>query len=99
MENTVHTQPDWAPPGWRRRPATQIPAYPDVAALDAAVRHLSAAPALVTTAACRAMLQRTAAIAAGRGFLLQGGDCAESFGGFSAPRVQATVDTLQTIAA
>lgn len=99
MEHTVHTLPDWTPPGWRKRPATQIPAYPDDAALAAAVRQLSAAPSLVTPAACRALLQRTAAVAAGNCFLLQGGDCAESFGGFSAPRVGATVDTLQKLAA
>jgi len=99
MKNTAHTSPpDWTPPGWRARPATQMPAYNDAAALDAAIRHLSAAPALVTPAACRALLQRTASVANGNNFLLQGGDCAESFGGFSAPRVQATVDTLRALA-
>lgn len=91
-------KPVWTPDSWRACPATQIPAYPDAAALAAAERRLAAAPALVTPESCRALLHRIESAARGDGFLLQGGDCAESFGGFSAPRVKATVDTLRALA-
>jgi 3-deoxy-7-phosphoheptulonate synthase len=69
----------WSPDSWRSRPALQQPAYPDGAALEGAVRELASLPPLVTSWEIEALKAQIAAAAGGRGFLLQGGDCAESF--------------------
>ena len=71
--------PHWHPATWRDRPARQMPAYPDAAELDAACAQLSQLPPLVVPDEVRALRQQLAQVAAGRAFLLQGGDCAESF--------------------
>lgn len=97
MTEAPMTKP-WTTHSWRTRPTPQMPPYTDAAALRAAENFIAAAPALVTPAACRALTTELAAIGAGRAFLLQGGDCAESFAGFTPARVQATVDTLHAIA-
>ena len=70
---------DWQPASWRRYPALQQPQYPDVAALDAVVDELHALPPLVTSREVLTLKQQLADAQEGRRFLLQGGDCAESF--------------------
>ncbi len=65
---------------WRARPARQQPQYPDAAHLDAALAQLAALPPLVTSWEVRSLKAQLAEAQAGRRFLLQGGDCAESFG-------------------
>jgi 3-deoxy-7-phosphoheptulonate synthase len=69
----------WRPDSWRGRPATQQPAYPDAGALDAALAELRALPPLVTSWEILALKRHLAEAQEGRRFLLQGGDCAESF--------------------
>ena len=69
----------WSPDSWRSRPAEQIPAYPDPAALAAAEKQLVTWPPLVFAGEARKLKKSLADVAAGKGFLLQGGDCAESF--------------------
>jgi 3-deoxy-7-phosphoheptulonate synthase len=66
---------------WRDRPAAQQPAWPDAAAVDAVRRELAALPGLVVADECDTLRERLAAVAEGRAFLLQGGDCAETFAG------------------
>jgi 3-deoxy-7-phosphoheptulonate synthase len=81
---------DWSPASWRAFEARQQPFYPDPAALAAAERELAAYPALVAaddSARLRALL---AEAQAGRAFLLQGGDCAESFADFSPATIAST---------
>ena len=69
----------WSPASWRQRPARQLPAYPDGLALAEAERQLAAWPALIFPGEADALRERLAAVARGDAFLLQGGDCAESF--------------------
>ena len=69
----------WTPDSWLRRPAVQQPTYPDAAALDAAVQELRGLPPLVTSWEVDALRAQLAEAEAGRRFVLQGGDCAETF--------------------
>jgi 3-deoxy-7-phosphoheptulonate synthase len=70
---------EWSPTSWRSRPATQQPAYPDPEAVRRAVAELARLPPLVTSWEIEALRGRLARAARGELFLLQGGDCAESF--------------------
>jgi 3-deoxy-7-phosphoheptulonate synthase len=69
----------WTRESWTGHEARQQPVYPDAAARDAAVARIAASPALVGIGECDALRLRIAEAQAGRAFLLQGGDCAESF--------------------
>ena len=71
--------PTWHPAAWRERPARQMPVYPNPARLDAVCSQLRQFPPLIFDGEVRALRQQLAEVAAGRAFLLQGGDCAESF--------------------
>ena len=71
--------PDWAPDTWRSRPAVQQPEYPDAAALQAVLERTARLPPLVTSWEILALKQQLAEAQEGKRFLLQGGDCAESF--------------------
>ncbi|MBX3726947.1 MAG: 3-deoxy-7-phosphoheptulonate synthase class II [Xanthomonadales bacterium] len=75
----VRPAQDWRPDSWTARPASQQPTYPDPRALEGALGQLRALPPLVTSWEILALKQQIAEAAAGRRFLLQGGDCAESF--------------------
>ena len=72
----------WSAGDWRSRPAAQLPDYPDKEACAAAEARLSLCPPLVFVGEARKLQAQLADVAAGRGFLLQGGDCAESFAEF-----------------
>ena len=69
----------WQPASWRNFTALQQPNYPDAGALAAVQAELSMLPPLVTSAEILTLKQRIADAQKGRSFLLQGGDCAESF--------------------
>lgn len=69
----------WTPTSWQQRTATQLPVYPDPEALRAVVDEMSVLPPLVTSWEVEALKDQLAAAARGEAFLLQGGDCAESF--------------------
>ena len=69
----------WTPASWRSKPIAQVPEYLDEAALAAAEDRLSTYPPLVFAGEARRLKKELAGVAAGNGFLLQGGDCAESF--------------------
>ncbi|WP_298958587.1 class II 3-deoxy-7-phosphoheptulonate synthase [uncultured Roseibium sp.] len=69
----------WSPDSWRSKPILQVPEYPDQEALADVEQRLSTYPPLVFAGEARALKQQLADVAAGNGFLLQGGDCAESF--------------------
>ncbi len=70
---------DWHPESWQSKPATQHPPYPDAQALQAALAQLKRLPPLVTSWEVDALRQQLAQAQAGERFVLQGGDCAESF--------------------
>ncbi len=84
----------WAPDGWRGRPAAQQPDWPDPAVLAAVLGELAALPPLVFAGEARTLQASLAQVAAGHGFLLQAGDCAESFDVFSANNIR---DKLKVI--
>ena len=69
----------WKPDSWRGKPILQAPEYPDQAVLEDVERNLRNYPPLVFIKEVRSLKEKLAGIAGGQGFLLQGGDCAESF--------------------
>lgn len=89
----------WTPNSWRTRPAMHIPEdYPDAGALAAVEARLQAFPPLVFAGEVRNLKSRLASVAAGEAFLLQGGDCAESFKEFSADNIRDTLRVLLQMA-
>ena len=84
----------WSPSSWRTRPAQQQPDWPDDAELDGVLKQLATYPPLVFAGEARALTDQLGAVAAGEAFLLQAGDCAESFDGFSADAIR---DKLKVI--
>src|ERR1700735_3322813 len=70
---------NWHPASWHSRPATQQPKYSDAHALERTVASLSRLPPIVVSWEIDALRERLAAAQRGKAFLLQGGDCAESF--------------------
>ena len=70
---------DWSPSSWRAKPIEQAPVYPDPAALAAVEERLATYPPLVFAGEARKLKRTLAGVAEGKSFLLQGGDCAESF--------------------
>ncbi len=89
---------NWAPDTWRRHDARQMPAYPDAGRLAAAERELSAYPPLVFAGEARDLQADLARVAAGKAFLLQGGDCAESFAEFHPNNIRDTFRVLLQMA-
>jgi len=79
---------------WHDLPAAQQPDWPDEAALEQAVKQLSALPPLVFAGEARSLRSALSEVAAGRAFVLQAGDCAESFHDFSADNIR---DKLRVI--
>jgi 3-deoxy-7-phosphoheptulonate synthase len=69
----------WTPDSWRTKPVVQVPEYPDPQALAAVEKQLSTFPPLVFAGEARNLKKALARVAKGEAFLLQGGDCAESF--------------------
>jgi 3-deoxy-7-phosphoheptulonate synthase len=78
----------WSPNSWRAKPIKQVPAYPDLAALKATEAQLATFPPLVFAGEARKLKKQLAAVAAGEAFLLQGGDCAESFAEHGADNIR-----------
>ena len=78
----------WTPGSWRAKPIEQTPVFPDVDALAAVERQLAGFPPLVFAGEARNLMRSLADVAEGRAFLLQGGDCAESFEEHSADNIR-----------
>nr|WP_233222353.1 3-deoxy-7-phosphoheptulonate synthase class II [Sphingomonas deserti] len=87
-ESTEETKQDWSADSWRSRPAAQMPVYPDAAALADIEQSLARRPHLVPFGEVMALKARLARVAEGEAFLVQGGDCAESFAEFSPEKVR-----------
>ena len=79
----------WTRESWRGKPIVQVPEYPDPAALQAVEKQLAAYPPLVFAGEARNLKEQLGRVAQGEGFLLQGGDCAESFTDPSANNISA----------
>jgi 3-deoxy-7-phosphoheptulonate synthase len=83
---------------WRDRPAVQQPEWPDPARLAAITAELAGLPPLVFAGECDQLRERLAAVARGEAFVLQGGDCAETFAGATAEAVRAKLQTVLQMA-
>ncbi len=83
---------------WRDRPAGQQPDWPDPAALAAVTDELAGLPPLVFAGECDQLKARLAAVARGEAFVLQGGDCAETFAGATAEAVYAKLQAILQMA-
>ncbi|MFE2105222.1 class II 3-deoxy-7-phosphoheptulonate synthase [Kitasatospora sp. NPDC059463] len=84
---------------WRSLPAAQQPSWPDRPALRAVTGELAGYPALVAAGECDLLRERLAAAARGEAFLLQGGDCAETFDGVSEQQIRAKLQVILQMAA
>jgi 3-deoxy-7-phosphoheptulonate synthase len=82
------TPSTWSPRSWRDRTALQQPEWPDGAAAEAAVERLKTSPPLVFAGEARALRDNLAKVIEGRAFLLQAGDCVESFNELSTMRIR-----------
>src|SRR5436309_7381594 len=93
------TEPTWSPASWRERTALHQPDWPDQAAVDVARERLRGMPPLVFAGEARVLRSSLAQVAEGRAFLLQAGDCAESFHDFSAISIREKLKILLQMSA
>jgi len=88
----------WTPQSWQEKPVRQMPDYPDKAALDAVLGKLRTHPPLVFAGEARNLQAGLGQVAEGKAFLLQGGDCAESFAEFHPDNIRDTFRVLLQMA-
>src|SRR6187551_313060 len=88
----------WSPSSWRAYPALHQPEWPDAERAEAARSRLAGLPPLVFAGEARQLRDSLAQVAAGRAFVLQAGDCAESFHEFSAPLIRDKLKILLQMA-
>jgi len=88
----------WSPDSWRGMPIRQVPEYPDAAALESVEKTLKNYPPLVFAGEARRLKRALGAVAEGKSFLLQGGDCAESFAEFHPNNIRDTFRVLLQMA-
>jgi 3-deoxy-7-phosphoheptulonate synthase len=98
MNATLVSNDGWFPASWRGRLASQIPVYADEAVLRLVESRLAVAASVVRVEDAARLREKTAELAAGRGFLLQGGDCAESFDDPVAEQVAGIVGLFDAMA-
>ena len=79
---------NWTPSSWQAFPAVQQPQWPDNGALDNALKQIATFPPLVFAGEARSLQTALGHVASGNAFLLQAGDCAESFEEFSAVNIR-----------
>jgi 3-deoxy-7-phosphoheptulonate synthase len=91
---------NWTPSSWRSKPGKHMPTdYPDLAALAQVEQTLRGMPPLVFAGEARRLKAQLAEVAEGRAFLLQGGDCAESFKEFHADNIRDSFRVILQMAA
>ena len=88
----------WSPSSWRQRTALQLPTYPDAPALASAEARLASLPPLIFPGEITQLKDRLAAVSRGEAFLLQGGDCAESFDELGQMPVESTFRVILQMA-
>ncbi|MBF0212530.1 MAG: 3-deoxy-7-phosphoheptulonate synthase, partial [Magnetococcales bacterium] len=89
---------DWHPHSWKQFPALQQPDWPDAKLLEETCGSLSRYPPLVFAGEVRALKAHLAKVSRGDAFLLQGGDCAESFNDFTANSIRDKLKVLLQMA-
>ncbi|MFT4939985.1 MAG: 3-deoxy-7-phosphoheptulonate synthase [Paraglaciecola sp.] len=88
----------WKPDSWRQKPILQQPHYEDKQHLQEVEETLKGYPPLVFAAETRELFRQLGQVSEGNGFLLQGGDCAESFADFNAPKIRDTFKVILQMA-
>ncbi|WP_033069191.1 class II 3-deoxy-7-phosphoheptulonate synthase [Thalassospira australica] len=88
----------WSIDSWRNLPIKQVPSYPDAQALKAVEQELGSYPPLVFAGEARALKEKLGEVAEGKAFLLQGGDCAESFKEFHPNNIRDTFKVMLQMA-
>jgi 3-deoxy-7-phosphoheptulonate synthase len=88
----------WSPQSWQGFPAEQQPEWPDAADLDRALKQIGSYPPLVFAGEARSLQSSLAQVASGNAFLLQAGDCAESFEEFSANNIREKLKVILQMA-
>ena len=88
----------WTPDSWRTKTLRQMPTYPEADALQSVEAELSKQPPLVFAGEVRELKHQLAKVASGNAFLLQGGDCAESFKEFNTNQIRDTFMVLLQMA-
>ena len=88
----------WSPSSWREKPILQQPTYPNKQELDRVLSELKNYPPLVFAGEARSLKSQLANVANGEGFLLQGGDCAESFSEFHADNIRDSFKAMMQMA-
>jgi len=88
----------WSARSWRDKPIEQQPKYSDLSQLQSVEQQLSQFPPLVFAEEIRALRNQLKNVCVGEGFLLQGGDCAESFSDFNAPKIRDTFKVILQMA-
>ena len=89
---------NWSIDSWRNKPILQQPTYDNAAEVADVESKLASYPPLVFAAETRYLLSQLADVSKGEGFLLQGGDCAESFSEFNAPKIRDTFKVMLQMA-
>lgn len=89
---------EWTKSGWRNKPRIQMPDYPDQDKLDKVQNQLAVSPPLVFAGEVRQLRRQLAQVCEGKAFLLQGGDCAESFQEYDANSIRDTFKVLLQMA-
>jgi len=85
---------NWNPSSWRDKPILQQPTYPNQVELDSVLKELRNYPPLVFAGEARTLKSQLANVSEGKAFLLQGGDCAESFSEFHSDNIRDTFKAL-----
>jgi len=88
----------WSPESWREKPILQQPTYPNKAELERVLSELKNYPPLVFAGEARSLKTQLARVTNGQAFLLQGGDCAESFSEFHADNIRDTFKAMMQMA-
>ena len=88
----------WSSSSWREFPIVQVPEYPDASKLKGVETELAKLPPLVFAGEVQSLRAKLGDVAEGRAFLLQGGDCAESFEEFSANYIRDTFKVFMQMA-
>ena len=88
----------WQPNSWKEKPAKHLPVYKDVKSLEVVTKKLSGYPPLVFAGETRSLKKNLGDVCAGKAFLLQGGDCAESFAEFHPDNIRDTFKVILQMA-
>lgn len=92
--NRVAKTEDWSPKTWQKHPINQLPEYPDRKVLERTYKELESYPPLITSWEVEDLSDKLAAASRGEAFLIQGGDCAETFDNCNSPQIVGLIKVL-----